>query len=72
MLVLYAIIAEQNIARLFAAALLPGFLAAALYCGAIALLDVMASRTRSSRAAHRMARAPGPLLAGVYRYWPSS
>jgi tripartite ATP-independent transporter DctM subunit len=37
-LVLYAIIAEQNIARLFAAAMLPGLLAATLYCVAIALL----------------------------------
>jgi C4-dicarboxylate transporter, DctM subunit len=37
-LVLYAIIAEQNIAKLFAAALVPGLLAALLYCIAIALL----------------------------------
>jgi len=37
-LVLYAIIAEQNIAKLFAAALLPGVLAALLYCVAIAAL----------------------------------
>ncbi len=37
-LVLYAIIAEQSIARLFAAALLPGVLAAVLYCVAIVLL----------------------------------
>jgi C4-dicarboxylate transporter DctM subunit len=37
-LVLYAIVAEQNIARLFAAALIPGLLAAVLYCLAIALL----------------------------------
>ncbi len=36
-LVLYAILAEQNIARLFAAAMLPGLLAAALYCTAIAI-----------------------------------
>jgi len=36
-LVLYAILTEQNIAKLFAAALLPGLLAAALYCLAIAL-----------------------------------
>jgi tripartite ATP-independent transporter DctM subunit len=36
-LVLYAILTEQNIAKLFAAALLPGLLAALLYCGAIAL-----------------------------------
>jgi C4-dicarboxylate transporter DctM subunit len=36
-LVLYAIVAEQNIAKLFAAALLPGILAALLYCTAIAL-----------------------------------
>jgi tripartite ATP-independent transporter DctM subunit len=37
-LVLYAIVAEQSIPRLFAAALLPGLLAAVLYCVAIALL----------------------------------
>jgi len=36
-LVVYAIIAEQNIAKLFAAALLPGLIAAAGYCAAIAL-----------------------------------
>jgi tripartite ATP-independent transporter DctM subunit len=36
-LVLYAILTEQNIARLFAAALIPGALAAVLYCVAIAL-----------------------------------
>jgi tripartite ATP-independent transporter DctM subunit len=36
-LVLYAILAEQNIARLFAAALVPGILAAVLYCVAIAV-----------------------------------
>jgi C4-dicarboxylate transporter DctM subunit len=37
-LVLYAILTEQNIARLFAAAMLPGLLAATLYVCAIALL----------------------------------
>ncbi|HTN49423.1 MAG TPA: TRAP transporter large permease [Burkholderiaceae bacterium] len=37
-LVLYAIIAEQSIGRLFAAALLPGVLAALLYCIAVAVL----------------------------------
>jgi len=37
-LVLYAIVAEQNVAKLFAAALLPGLLAALLYCAAIFLL----------------------------------
>ncbi len=36
-LVIYAILTEQNIAKLFAAALLPGLLAAALYIGAIAV-----------------------------------
>jgi tripartite ATP-independent transporter DctM subunit len=36
-LVLYAILTEQNIAKLFAAALVPGLLAAALYCVAIAV-----------------------------------
>ncbi|MGE5666069.1 MAG: TRAP transporter large permease, partial [Betaproteobacteria bacterium] len=36
-LVIYALVTEQNIARLFAAAFVPGLLAAALYCAAIAL-----------------------------------
>ena len=36
-LVLYSFLTEQNIEKLFAAALLPGVLAAALYCVAIAL-----------------------------------
>jgi tripartite ATP-independent transporter DctM subunit len=36
-LVIYAILTEQNIAKLFAAALLPGLLAAGLYIGAIAV-----------------------------------
>jgi len=36
-LVLYAILTEQSIAKLFAAALVPGVVAAALYCGAIAI-----------------------------------
>ncbi|NOU06371.1 MAG: TRAP transporter large permease [Hyphomicrobiaceae bacterium] len=36
-LVVYAISTEQNIAKLFAAALIPGLLAAAFYCIAIAL-----------------------------------
>jgi tripartite ATP-independent transporter DctM subunit len=36
-LVVYAIVAEQNIAKLFAAALLPGLIAVAGYCAAIAL-----------------------------------
>ncbi len=63
-LVLYAIIAEQNIARLFAAALLPGLLAAALYCGAIAL--VMSWRPALGPAEPRIAwRERWPLLAGV-------
>ena len=36
-LVVYGILAQQNIAKLFAAAFIPGFIAAALYIGAIAL-----------------------------------
>jgi tripartite ATP-independent transporter DctM subunit len=36
-LVIYAIIAEQNIAKLFAAAMIPGLIAAAGYCIAIAV-----------------------------------
>ena len=36
-LIVYAILAEQNIAKLFAAAMIPGALAAALYIAAIAI-----------------------------------
>lgn len=36
-LVIYGILAEQNIAKLFAAAFVPGFIAAGLYCLAISL-----------------------------------
>ncbi len=63
-LVLYAIIAEQNIAKLFAAALLPGLLAAALYCGAIAL--TMRARPALGPAEPRVPwRARWPTLTGV-------
>jgi C4-dicarboxylate transporter, DctM subunit len=63
-LVLYAILAEQNIARLFAAALIPGLLAAALYCVAIALF--MRLRPRLGPAEERVPwSARGRALAGV-------
>jgi C4-dicarboxylate transporter, DctM subunit len=65
-LVLYAIVAEQNIARLFAAALLPGMLAALLYCVAIALL--MRRRPELGPAEPRVPwHARWATLAGV---WP--
>ena len=65
-LVLYAIVAEQNIARLFAAALLPGVLAALLYCVAIALL--MRRRPELGPAEPRVPwHARWATLAGV---WP--
>jgi len=64
--VIYAILTEQNIARLFAAALLPGLLAAALYLGAIAVY-----MRRHPEAGPPEPRVPWParaiLLAAV---WP--
>ena len=63
-LVLYAILTEQNIAKLFAAAMLPGLLAAALYCVAIAIF--MRFRPNFGPAEQRMALAQRwRTLAGV-------
>lgn len=63
-LVVYAISTEQNIARLFMAALVPGLLAALLYLGVIALL-VRRAPARFPAAPRAPAGSVGPALRGV-------
>jgi tripartite ATP-independent transporter DctM subunit len=78
-LVLYAIVAEQNIAKLFAAALIPGILAALLYCAAIALATRVApalgaaeprtgwrDRLRIARGVVPVVLIFGVVLGGIY------
>ena len=61
-LVIYAITAEQNIAKLFQAALIPGLLAAAFYCIAIAV--VVRRRPELAPPVEReIARLPQPVWA---------
>jgi tripartite ATP-independent transporter DctM subunit len=65
-LVVYAILTEQNIAKLFAAAMIPGILAASLYVAAIAIY-VRAS-PKHGPAQPRRSRAE--LLAASKEVWP--
>ena len=58
-LIVYAILAEQNIAKLFAAAMIPGVLAAALYVAAIAIyVRLRPEHAPSSRATARRSCSP--------------
>jgi len=65
-LVVYAILAEQNIAKLFAAALLPGAVGAALYILAIAVYARFAPHHGPAQA--RRSRAE--LVAATKEIWP--
>jgi tripartite ATP-independent transporter DctM subunit len=65
-LVVYAILAEQNIAKLFAAAMIPGVLAAALYVGAIALYVRLRPEHGPAQPRHTSAE----LLAAARGVWP--
>jgi tripartite ATP-independent transporter DctM subunit len=65
-LVVYAILAEQNIAKLFAAAMIPGILAAALYVGAIALYVRLRPEHGPAQPRHTSAE----LLAAAREVWP--
>ena len=76
-LVVYAITTEQNIAKLFQAALIPGLLAAAFYCLTIAVVvrrNPALRPTRQSRAssARRNPVAEGRLVAWRLRPSPRS
>lgn len=66
-LVVYAITTEQNIAKLFQAALIPGLLAALFYCLVIALL---ARRDPDAAPAHA-ALSPRARLKALVAVWPA-
>jgi len=65
-LVVYAILAEQNIAKLFAAAMVPGMLAAGLYVAAIALYVRLKPEHGPAQPRHSNAE----LLAAAKEVWP--
>jgi tripartite ATP-independent transporter DctM subunit len=65
-LIVYAILAEQNIAKLFAAAMIPGVLAATLYISAIALYVRLFPSHGPAQARHSTAE----LLAAGKEVWP--
>jgi tripartite ATP-independent transporter DctM subunit len=65
-LVVYAILAEQNIAKLFAAAMIPGILAAGLYIGAIAVYV----RLRPEHGPAQTRHTRDELLAAAREVWP--
>ena len=65
-LIVYAILAEQNIAKLFAAAMIPGALAAALYIAAIAIFVRFKPEHGPSQPRHGSAE----LLAAAKDVWP--
>jgi C4-dicarboxylate transporter DctM subunit len=65
-LVVYAILAEQNIAKLFAAAMVPGILGAALYVLAIAIY----ARFAPAHGPAQPRRNRAELLAAAKEIWP--
>jgi tripartite ATP-independent transporter DctM subunit len=65
-LIVYAILAEQNIAKLFAAAMIPGAIAAALYLAAIAVYVRLRPEHAPAQARHTGAE----LLAAAREIWP--
>ena len=65
-LIVYAILAEQNIAKLFAAAMIPGALAAALYIAAIAIFV----RFKPEHAPAQPRHGSAELLAAARDVWP--
>jgi len=65
-LVVYAILAQQNIAKLFAAAFLPGILAAGLYMAAVAVY----SRRHPDHAPPSPRHSTAARIAYLRRVWP--
>jgi C4-dicarboxylate transporter DctM subunit len=65
-LVVYAILAEQNIAKLFAAAMIPGIIAASLYVAAIAIYVRFWPEHGPAQRPHSSAE----LLAAAREIWP--
>jgi C4-dicarboxylate transporter DctM subunit len=67
-LVIYAIIAEQNIAKLFQAALIPGMLAVFLYC---VVIRIVASRNPRLAPVQKKAEAEGHASGSLLSVWPA-
>ena len=67
-LVIYAIIAEQNIAKLFQAALIPGMLAVFFYC---AVIRIVASRNPRLAPVQKKAEAEGRASGSLLSVWPA-
>src|SRR5688572_12647065 len=65
-LIVYAILAEQNIAKLFAAAMLPALLGVTLYIAAIAIYTRLAPEHGPAQPRHSSAA----LLASAQQIWP--
>ncbi len=67
-LVIYAIIAEQNIAKLFQAALLPGLLGILFYC---VVIRIVAGRNIQIAPVHESTPSGQRRLDGLLRVWPA-
>ncbi len=67
-LVIYAIIAEQNIAKLFQAALVPGIFAVVLYC---LVIRIVASRNPGLAPIHEKADGETRLSGSLLSVWPA-
>jgi C4-dicarboxylate transporter DctM subunit len=67
-LVIYAIIAEQNIAKLFQAALVPGLMAIAFYC---VVVVVRAHRNRALAPLHRETEQGEASATALSAVWPA-
>lgn len=65
-LVVYGILTQQNIAKLFAAAFIPGFIAAGLYLAVIAIYV----RVHPDHAPMSAKHSPAEMLAAVRGVWP--
>jgi C4-dicarboxylate transporter DctM subunit len=67
-LVIYAIIAEQNIAKLFQAALIPGIFAVVLYC---IVVRIVASRNPELAPIQENAEGEGRISGSLRAVWPA-
>ena len=67
-LVIYAIIAEQNIAKLFQAALVPGMFAVVLYC---LVIRIVASRNPRLAPIHEKADGERRVSGSLLSVWPA-
>ena len=65
-MVIYGILAETDIAKLFIAGILPGILLIVLFSGCHRIHHLAPPRPRPPRRPHPMARTPAPVVAKVW------